>query len=210
MRDTVLTIGHSTHPLERFVSLLRQHEITALCDVRSRPYSRVSSQFNREELKECLRAFGIKYVFLGKELGARSEDTDCYEDGKVQYERLAQTDLFQLGLSRVQRGLKEYRLVLMCAEREPLACHRAILVARHLATRGVTIQHVHADGSLEDHDNALRRLAKILNLRENEHDFFRSRQDLFAEAYRLQEKRIAYDSNEALPTGIRAFKSAAG
>jgi len=116
-----------------------------------RPYSRVSSQFNREELKECLRAFGIKYVFLGKELGARSEDTDCYEDGKVQYERLAQTDLFQLGLSRRAEGLKEYPALCSCVRRENSCMSIArILVARHLATRGVTIQHVHADGSLED------------------------------------------------------------
>jgi uncharacterized protein (DUF488 family) len=174
------------------------------------PYSRVNSQFNREALKECLRACGIKYVFLGKELGARSEDPACYEHGKVQYERLAQTELFRLGLQRVQKGMREYRLVLMCAEKEPLAYHRAILVARHLAALSVVVQHIHADGSVEDHADALRRLAKILNLREDEHDLFRSREDLFAEAYRLQEERIAYDSSDAVPADIRALRSAAG
>src|SRR5208282_1520645 len=110
MPDTVFTIGHSTHTQERFISLLSLHGITALCDVRSKPYSRMNPQFNREELKRSLRERGIDYVFLGKELGARSEDPACYEHGKVLYDRLARTDLFRLGLERVQKGMKDYRL----------------------------------------------------------------------------------------------------
>jgi uncharacterized protein (DUF488 family) len=210
MHNTVFTIGHSTHSQEHFLSLLRLQGITALCDVRSKPYSRVNPQFNREELNGCLRACRIKYVFLGKELGARSEDPACYEHGKVQYERLAQTELFRLGLKRVQKGMEEYRLVLMCAEKEPLACHRTILVARHLAALGIIIQHIHADGTLEDHTDALRRLAKTLNLREDEHHLFRSPEDLFAQAYRLQGERIAYDPSDTVPADIRALRSAAG
>src|SRR5258708_3603242 len=107
MQDIVFTIGHSTHALGHFIALLQQHGITALCDVRSRPYSRVNPQFNREELDEALRAHSISYRFLGKELGARSADLTCYQDGKVQYERLAKTELFRYGLKRVLRGLKE-------------------------------------------------------------------------------------------------------
>ena len=135
MNETVFTIGHSTHPQERFVSLLCQHGITALCDVRSTPYSRVNPQFNREGLRESLRACGITYVFLGKELGARSADPTCYEYGKVKYDRLAVTDLFRQGLDRVREGTRTYRVALMCAEKEPLECHRTILVARHLVDR---------------------------------------------------------------------------
>src|SRR5439155_9113013 len=127
MQDTVFTIGHSTHPQERFISLLRQHGITALCDVRSTPYSRMNPQFNREELAGALLAQDIEYRFLGKELGARSDDPHCYEAGKVQYERLAETTQFQYGLKRVLKGMKEgFRVVLMCAEKEPLECHRTI------------------------------------------------------------------------------------
>ena len=132
MCEVVFTIGHSTHPPERFLALLRQHGITALCDVRSRPYSRLNGQFNRENLQESLRESGITYVFLGKELGARSEDASCYVRGKVQYDHLARTELFKKGLDRVRQGMKDYRIALMCAEKDPLVCHRAILVARHL------------------------------------------------------------------------------
>ena len=127
MQDTVFTIGHSTHPQERFIGLLLKHGITAVCDVRSKPYSRMNPQFNREDLEEALLAQGIAYRFLGKELGARSDDPDCYVGGKVQYDRLAGTELFKQGLKRVIRGLKEdFRIALMCAEKEPLECHRTI------------------------------------------------------------------------------------
>ena len=192
MQDTVFTIGHSTHPKERFIALLHQHGITALCDVRSMPYSRISPQFNREELKESLRACSITYVFLGEELGARSDDPLCYDHGKVRYDRLGHPELFQQGLTRLRDGMQKYRVALMCAEKEPLECHRSILVARYLAALGLDVQHIHADGKLESHADALSRLAQLLNLGED--DMFRSREDLVADAYRLQEERIAYAS----------------
>jgi uncharacterized protein (DUF488 family) len=201
MSDTIFTIGHSTHTQETFISLLTRHSITALCDVRSKPYSRMNPQFNREALEQALAAHGIAYRFLGKELGARSDDPTCYEGGKVQYSRLAESDLFKQGIKRVIRGLKEdFRIALMCAEKEPLECHRTILVARHLAALGLDVEHILADGRLESHAAALGRLARMCNLPEE--DMFRSREDLLAEAYSRQEERIAYDMSqtETLPT----------
>src|SRR4051812_3837741 len=108
MDKTVFTVGHSTHTQERFIELLSMHAITAVCDVRSTPFSRVNPQFNRKELKKALSAHDIEYVFLGKELGARSEDADCYVNGKVQYDRLAHTDSFKLGIQRVQKGMQSF------------------------------------------------------------------------------------------------------
>src|SRR5271168_1164248 len=131
----VFTIGHSNHSPEHFLALLQRHSITALCDVRSHPYSLRNPQFNREELKESLRPHSIKYIFLGKELGARSEDPSCYDRGKISYDRLAQTALFQQGLDRIQEGTKTHRVAIMCAEKEPLDCHRTVLVARYLVVR---------------------------------------------------------------------------
>jgi uncharacterized protein (DUF488 family) len=207
MQHSIFTIGHSTHSQERFLALLHQHGITALCDVRSKPYSRVNPQFNRDELEKALLSQGIAYRFLGKELGARSDDPKCYEGGKVQYKRLAETDIFKLGIKRVLRGMKDdFRIALMCAEKEPLDCHRTILVARHLATLGIDIQHIHADGHLENHADALSRLARILNLAEE--DMFHSREELLANAYRRQEERIAYAVTEAANAAI--VRGAAG
>jgi len=195
MPQAIFTIGHSTHSIDYFVALLKMHGVTALCDVRSRPYSRTNPQFNREDLKEHLRAAKIAYVFLGAELGGRSEDASCYEDGRVQYDRLSHTDLFRKGLARVQQGMKKYRVALMCAEKEPLECHRTLLVARHLDALGLAVQHIHADGQLESHPDAVNRLVRRLNMPDK--DMFRSHSDVIADAYRMQERRIAYDQGDA-------------
>jgi uncharacterized protein (DUF488 family) len=209
MKEAVLTIGHSNHPEERFVALLRQHNITELCDVRSKPYSRFNPQFNRETLEATLREVRITYIFLGKELGARSDDPSCYENGKVQYDRIARTAPFQRGIEQVRDGVKKgLRLVLMCAEGEPLECHRTILVARHLVAPGIQVQHIHADGRLERHQEAISRLMRRLNLQEL--DLFRSPEEVLADAYRLQEDRIAYSLDEAQEPAGLTIRSAAG
>ena len=185
----VYTVGHSTHPIDTFLALLARHAITAIGDVRSSPYSRRNPQFNREPLRDALADAGIAYVFLGDELGARTRDADCYEHGKVSYERLARTDAFQQGLERVQRGAAEYRLALMCAEKEPLDCHRTILVARHLHERGVTVRHILADGTLEAHEQTIERLKVRLGLAE---DLFRAPGEVAREAFEVQGKRMGY------------------
>jgi uncharacterized protein (DUF488 family) len=186
----VFTIGHSTHSAEAFLALLRQHGVEAVADVRSSPFSRFNPQFNREALEPFLKANGIRYVFLGKELGARSEDRSCYLDGRVQYARLAQTPLFQGGLDRVLQGAAKYRVALMCAEKEPLECHRTLLVAKALAERGQPVAHIHADGHLETHEAAMDRLLGVTGLPKE--DLFRSRQELLAEALARQEQQVAY------------------
>jgi uncharacterized protein (DUF488 family) len=189
--DCVYTIGHSTHEPERFVELLRAHAITAVGDVRSNPYSRMNPQYNREPLKAILAAAGITYVFLGRELGARSDDPSCYEGGKIQYERLARTDLFRAGLHRVREGMSRFRLALMCAEKEPLECHRGILVARELEAAGIPVLHILADASVEGHVQAMARLREQLGLPAT--DLFRTESEVLEDAYRLQGARIAYE-----------------
>lgn len=189
-RNAVLTVGHSTHSLEAFVPLLQQHGVTALADVRSAPYSRFNPQFSREALGQSMIAHGIKYVFLGRELGARSADRSCYEDGRIQYARLARTDLFRRGIERVVRGATDYRVALMCAEKEPLECHRTLLVARALAELGFVVQHILADGRVESHEATMERLLDVVGLPHQ--DLFRSRDELIAEALGLQEERVAY------------------
>ncbi len=203
--EPVFTIGHSTYTVAQFVALLEQHGITAIGDVRSRPYSGQNPHFNRPEMEKFLRGREIAYVFLGNELGARSQDPSCYEKGRIRYDLLARTELFQRGLSRVREEMKGHRLALMCAEKEPLECHRTILVSRHLDALGVEVRHILSDGAIETHTAALTRLACLLNMPETH--LFLSPQELVAEAYLRQEERIAYepDDDEA-----QAIRSAAG
>ncbi|QBQ53354.1 DUF488 family protein [Nitrosococcus wardiae] len=190
MNFEVYTIGHSNHEMAAFIGLLRRHAITALGDVRSYPYSRYVPQYSRELLKATLASSDIAYVFLGKELGARSNNPACYRQGKVQYNRLAKEPLFAEGVKRIMQGIERYRIALMCAEKDPIECHRALLVARKLSEIGIPINHIHADGSVETHQAIESRLLAICNLPEG--DMFKSREEFLAEAYTIQGKRVAY------------------
>lgn len=190
MPDSIYTIGHSNHSIEKFIELLNGHEITAVADVRSHPFSRFNPQFNQQSLRDELARTKLGYVFLGRELGARTDDPDCYADGQVVYDRLARTTPFQQGLARLTRGAASHRIALMCAEKDPLTCHRGILICRHLAALGIGALHIREDGRIETHDAALGRLLRELGMPES--DLFRSRDDLIADAYDERGKEIAY------------------
>ncbi len=187
----IFTIGHSNHPIKRFVELLALHGVDAIADVRSMPYSRWQPQFNREPFKATLKEHSIGYVFLGAELGARTSDTACYENGVVQYGKLAKTTLFRAGIERVLEGGRKMAVALMCAEKEPLDCHRTILVARELVECGAPVRHIHADGGLESHPDAMDRLRGVLKIPES------GLIPVSLEAvYAEQEKKIAYADKE--------------
>ena len=194
LKRPVFTVGHSNLALGRFLNLLHTHRVTAVADVRSQPYSGYNPSFNREDLRHSLASHGIAYIFMGHELGARSEDPGCYVGGRVQYRLLARTDLFKKGIERVIDGADRHRIALMCAEREPLHCHRAILVARILNEQGLSVGHIHPDGPLETHDSAMRRLLDLVGLPSV--DLFRTWTELLDEGLRLQESKIAYVSKK--------------
>jgi uncharacterized protein (DUF488 family) len=196
MQKNLYTIGHSTHALEHFLMLLAKNNVSAICDVRSAPYSRHNPQFNRESLKEQLRAVGIAYVFLGKELGARSENPACYIDDKVQYNYLAEEPLFVEGIKRLKAGMDRFRIALMCAERDPLTCHRTILVCREMRSPDLTIEHILADGSIETNADAEKRLMAMLDLRP---DMLRDEHQCIERAYDVQAHNIAYVRPPAKP-----------
>jgi len=147
----IFTVGHSSHTIGHFIGLLQRHGISALADVRSVPYSRRHPQFRREVLAESLKAEGIAYVFLGEELGGKREGG---------LDAASRTSGFKAGLERLREGAQRYRVAFMCAEREPLDCHRTILVARHLRAPDVTIRHILASGELEEHSSVERRLVE--------------------------------------------------
>ena len=180
----VLTVGHSNHPLEAFMELLSRHRVTALADVRSAPYSRFNPHFNRKPLAAALAVRGIEYLYFGRELGGRLDDPALYEDGRIRYDRVARTDRFREGLDRLMGDAAEHRIALMCAEKEPLDCHRTLLVGQALREREVDVAHIHADGGLEPHASAMDRLLAGVGLDPGD-DLFRqheARDALIAEA----------------------------
>ena len=192
MSKKLFTIGHSRHSFPQFLDLLKKHQISAVCDVRSTPYSRLHPHFNREQLRQELKRLDIAYVFLGKELGGRSSDSSCFDaEGRVQYERIAEKDEFLQGLERVSEGAKTHRIALMCVEKDPLTCHRTILVCRHLRREGdLSILHILEDGQTESHEESEMRLLRLARMEQG--DLFKSFQEQLEEAYDYQGRRIAY------------------
>ncbi len=156
---TLYTIGHSNHSMERFLELLRMHEITAVADVRSVPYSKYCPQFDRENLQQFLQRIGCRYVFLGEELGGKRREPECYINGQIDYEKVATLPAFREGCERLLRGVAEYRIALLCAEKDPANCHRTLLVSRALRNR-LTILHILADGSTLLHEEVERRITE--------------------------------------------------
>jgi uncharacterized protein (DUF488 family) len=190
MSAPVLTIGHSAHSPERFVALLQGAGATAVADVRSMPWSRRHPQFGRERLSETLRGAGIAYVFLGEELGGRPRSREFYRDGVADYEMMARTDTFLRGLDRVLAGAARYRIALMCAEHDPLDCHRCLLVARALADRRVDIGHVTSDDTVVTHAAIEDRLLALAG--SDAADLFAPRVERLAAAYRARARRFAF------------------
>lgn len=190
----IYTIGYSSFEIDSFIETLKNHKINVVVDVRSSPYSQYKSDFNREQLKESLRKKHISYVFLGEECGARVNDNSCYINGKVNYTLVAKTDLFKTGIQRLLNGAEKYSLALMCAEKDPITCHRTILVCRNLLGEGVTIKHILEDGNIEFHKDSEQRLLKIFKL--NHPDLFRSEQQRLDDAYARQGEKIAYETTE--------------
>ncbi|KOT88750.1 hypothetical protein ADK70_18670 [Streptomyces rimosus subsp. pseudoverticillatus] len=199
-QHTVFTVGHSTHSVSHFLSLLQKHEITAVADVRSTPASRFTPHFNQHTVMRALHDADIKYVFLGKELGARTQDADCYTDGKVQFNRLSRTPDFTRGINRLQQGARTERIAIMCAEQEPLDCHRCVLVARVLEEHGTSVGHIHSDGHIESHAMAMRRLMALFGL--DQEELFRTPAERLQEALSRQEQRIAYVNEELRSNGM--------
>ena len=191
----IFTIGHSNHPAESVVEMLYRYDIDEVVDVRSSPYSRYASQFNKEALAQMFRTLPdgpISYVYSGAELGGRPPDPSCYyPDGRVNYDRLAESDQFDVALRRLIHNADERRIAVMCSEKEPLACHRTLLIAQALIQRGVEVQHILSDGSLEIHQTTMERLMDLFKLPHNG-DLFRSREEVIADALVRQAKRVAY------------------
>jgi len=152
----VYTIGHSIHSLEKLISLLSANRIDVSVDIRSEPYSRKVPHFNKDNLEKEIKKAGLKYLFLGKELGGRPTKRQFYDqEGFVLYSKIADSPDFKSGLERVLNGIEKFRVALMCSEENPANCHRRLLVGRVLASGGVEVFHIRADGSIQSEEQIL-------------------------------------------------------
>ena len=190
MSFDLFSIGHSNIPAEPFIGLLRHAGVNAIADVRSTPFSRRFPWFSGKNLAATLTQHGMTYLAYGDTLGGRPRDTALYRDGVADYEAVARQPDFQIGLDRLLADAARSRVCLMCAEREPLDCHRCLLVARSLAERGLTIGHILHDGTVEPHAATEQRLLALTGASDDL--FVTGQDDRLAAAYRRRARAAAY------------------
>ena len=186
----LFTIGHSNISAERFIALLRGAGIDAIADVRSIPVSRFCPWFSTKNLAPLLGKANIDYLSFDDQLGGRPCDPSLYCDGVVDYEAMAQRPSFQAGLDHLLANAGRRRLCLMCSERDPLDCHRCLLVARALAVRGVSVGHILHDGAIESHSAIERRL--LQGAGEDSDLLVTGQDERLAAAYRRRARAAAY------------------
>ena len=154
----VFSVGHSNHDIDGLCRLLEVHSIDVVADVRTAPFSRYSPHFNREALARDLKARGVEYVFLGRELGGRPNGAQFYDvEGHVRYDRLSKSDLFEEGVGRLLRGAERHRVAMLCSEGDPAQCHRHLLIAKVLEERGVKVTHILPGGEAAEYDHVAQR-----------------------------------------------------
>ena len=197
--STIFTIGCSTHSQDSFISLLRHHEITVIVDVRSVPYSRHTAHFNREVLQKYLALNKISYLFMGAEFGARREEPQTYTQNQVDFEKVFELSIFGKGIQRLKTGLaKGHKIALMCTEKDPIDCHRSIMVTRYISEKlQLPVAHIHFDGSIETNRLFEQRLKELTG--EKMDLFTQDEHTLLRRAYRKVESRIAYKGEPVCP-----------
>jgi uncharacterized protein (DUF488 family) len=190
MSFDLFSIGHSNIAAERFLALLRDVGVDTIADVRSTPFSRRFPWFSGKTLAATLTQHRMTYLAYGDALGGRPRHAALYRDGVADYEAMARQPDFQTGLDRLLADAARSRVCLMCAEREPLDCHRCLLVARSLVERGLTIGHIRHDGAVEPHEATEQRLLALIGASD---DLFVTGQDeRLAAAYRRRARAVAY------------------
>jgi uncharacterized protein (DUF488 family) len=174
-RPTLYTIGHSNHSGEQFVDLLSRHGIEVLVDVRSQPHSRYNPQFNDSNLANALKLAGIHYLFMGDQLGGRPQGEEFVDaSGHALYHRMAESPEFLAGIERLQRGVEEHCVAIMCSEENPAICHRHLLVTRVISRQGIDVLHIRGDGRLETEEQVAPQEKQGLLFADLEHESWKS------------------------------------
>ncbi|MBQ9565494.1 MAG: DUF488 domain-containing protein [Synergistaceae bacterium] len=199
MMKTLYTIGYSGFQLEDFIRTLEQRHVSAVVDVRSSPVaSAYFSDYNGELLGRSLMRRNIHYRCFGEEFGGRPMNRELYgEGGCLDYERVASSEPFLKGIERLQKGMSRgYTFALLCAEKQPINCHRAILVARAFFERGHEVVHLLPENQSITQEDLNAQLIELYYPNRAQLDLFETPPAdetlLLAEAYRRRNAEIGY------------------
>jgi uncharacterized protein (DUF488 family) len=195
-RYTIYTIGHSTHPVETFIEYLDRYQINCVIDVRSMPYSKYNPQYNKELLQAALTQKDILYAHFGLEFGARHTSKAMLDaEGRVDFNKVRASDTFRQGLVRLENALDQgYRIVLMCSEKDPLACHRFSMICYYLKKEGYEINHILDDGSIITNAELEKRMIQKYQKHIPQNDLFThvTEEEQIDAAYHLCGRDVAY------------------
>lgn len=202
MQRKIYTIGYAGFQLSDFICALQENRINAVVDVRSFPYSKYYSDYNTDKLKQTLKNHQIVYRLYDKEFGARQNDRSLYnENHQMNFKLFAQSEQFQKGILRLQKGIDSgFTVALMCAEKDPMNCHRAILVGRELSKRGYDVYHIIANRQVMTEYELEMSLVNIYFPQRNQISLFedgnKSLEVQIEEAFEIQGQKIAYQEKE--------------
>ena len=198
MAKELFTIGYSGYPnVEDFIGVLKQNGIQILIDVRSMPYSAYYESYNKDRMSSLLKQNDIYYYHYAKQFGARQENLNFYKNGRLDFELFAQSPQFLEGIQSVEKS--KASITLMCAEKHPGECHRAILISRVLNARGHIVKHITPDGILTQKDIENELLDKYFPDRDQESlfsDDMMSEEEYIAKAYRLKNDEIGFKEED--------------
>lgn len=190
MDKTIFTIGHSNLDIINFINLLLANKIELVIDVRSAPFSKMYPHFNRDSIESSLKHNLIKYLYFGDSIGGRSKNTGDYLKGRILYRKLAEKPEYISSIKKVIEIATKHRIVLMCSEKEPLECHRTLLVSRSIEMFEVKVLHIHGSGKIESQNETLQRLLGIWKL--DAPDLFGEDADRLDQALTNQQNKFAY------------------
>ena len=144
MINTIYTIGYSGFVIDDFIQILKKYEISVVIDVRSNPYSQYHLEYNKENLKKKLKQNRIYYRNYFLEFGARQSDKKYYsKEGYLDFELFSKSENFLKGIKKLENSMeKNYVIVLMCAEKDPIICHRAIMISKIFSEKGYRVIHL--------------------------------------------------------------------
>ena len=198
-KPIIYTIGHSTHPIDYFLEILKYYHVNCVVDVRSMPASRFNPQFNKKSLASSLKDNGIDYLYFGESFGARQTDLLLLDnEGRVDFEKVRNTEKFSDGIGRIWKGAHDgYLIALMCSEAEPLSCHRFVMISP--ALKDFKVHHILKDQSILNQEDLEEQLLKKFSKELSQTKVFESNDDKsqkLAAAYKMMNRIAGFIPHE--------------
>lgn len=190
MISAIYTTGYAGHSAPSLVQLLQTTGITVLADVRSNPFSGRQPEMDKPALMQALRCAGMRYVFMGEQLGGRPRNPKLYRAGRIDPQALLAHEGYRAGVARLIAGAASHSICLLCAERDPISCHRGLYIAESLQEAGMQVLHLIPGKPAEDHQATRTRMAELAHM---EHaDLFASEKDRLSMAIDQMREKIAF------------------